>query len=262
MDWDEEYDLEQSHNSNPTGGSSFLERARNALDDDDDDLPLGRVVPTVNPGTPPPFTDDETNETSLEKLMRHWMNERHAPDILPAQQELLSSVLDHLRRQSEAVQLLRGDPSTSDEEHLRIMLVQTEIERVKFIIRSYVRTRLYKIERYARFIVTDAAVQTRLTAVERDHASRQAKLTDRHFYFSVLQSLPEVQAHLDDPPAFTPSMTTQPDKTRPVFVHALKECPRVTLPDGTSLTMQKGHISLTPYSVVEHLVARGEVELV
>jgi hypothetical protein len=47
--------------------------------------------------------------------------------------------------QSETVQLLRSDPASSEEEHIRIMLAQTEIERVKFIVRSYVRTRLFKV---------------------------------------------------------------------------------------------------------------------
>ncbi|KAJ3482686.1 hypothetical protein NLJ89_g12123 [Agrocybe chaxingu] len=208
------------------------------------------------------FPDTEPLGTPLEQLTRYWMNERHAPDILPAQEDLLTTLLDHLRRQSDAVQLLRGDPSTSEEEHFRIMLVQTEIERVKFIVRSYVRTRLFKIERYARFIMTNADVQTRLTAAERDHASRHAKITDQHFYLSVLQSLPDKQAHLDDTPIFVPPMITEPDKSRPVFVHALQRCPRIRLPDGATLDMEKGHISLVPYAVVEQLVARREVELV
>ena len=43
------------------------------------------------------------------------------------------------------MQLLRADPDTSEDEHFRIMLVQTEIERVKFVIRSYIRTRLHKV---------------------------------------------------------------------------------------------------------------------
>jgi len=206
--------------------------------------------------------EEEPKGTPLEQLTRHWMNERHAPDILPAQENLLASLLDHLRRQSEAVQLLRGDPSTSEEEHIRIMLVQTEIERVKFIVRSYVRTRLYKVERFARFIATNAEIQTRLTAAERDHALRHSKLTDQHFFLTVLQSLPEKQSHLDDTPLFVPPMITEPDKSRPVFVHALQRCPRIQLPDGASLEMEKGHISLMPYSVAENLVARGEVELI
>ncbi|KIY44681.1 GINS complex, Sld5 component [Fistulina hepatica ATCC 64428] len=190
------------------------------------------------------------------------MNERHAPDILPAQEFLLSNLLDHIRRQSETVQILRGAPSMSEDEHLRITLAQMEIERVKFIVRSYVRTRLFKIEKYARHIMLNEDVQRRITAAERDHASRHAQLSERHFYNSVLQSLPPSQAHLDDEPVFTPSMVTQSDLTRPVFVRARKDCEPIVLPDGTTLQMPKNHISLTPYNVVSHLVERGDVELV
>jgi len=37
---------------------------------------------------------------------------------------------------------------------------------------------------------------------------------------------------------------------------------KLTLRSGSALEMKKGHISLTPYNVVENLLARGEVELV
>lgn len=43
---------------------------------------------------------------------------------------------------------LRADPDTSEEEHFQMMLVQTEMERVRFIVRSYLRTRLYKVSFY------------------------------------------------------------------------------------------------------------------
>ena len=42
------------------------------------------------------------------------------------------------------VQKLQEDPRTSEEEHFRIVLIQTETERVKFLVRSYLRTRLHK----------------------------------------------------------------------------------------------------------------------
>ncbi|KAF5375876.1 hypothetical protein D9615_008249 [Tricholomella constricta] len=257
MDWDEEYDLLAA------GGAaerSFVERARNALPDDDDlDMPHGPPRPAAVPFQ---LQQPAEEETPLQQLMRHWTNERNCPDILPAQEELLVNILDHIRRQSQTVQLLREDASTSEDEHVRIMLAQTEMERVKFIVRSYIRTRHYKIDRYARFITTNAEVQTRLTAGERDHASRYANILDRHLYKCVLQSLPPAQAHLDDTAAFVPSMITQPDKTRPVFAHARQDCPPIRLPDGTALEMQKGHISLVPYHTVEQFVVRGEVELV
>lgn len=53
-----------------------------------------RVAPIA-----PIYDEQEDNDTPLSQLTRHWMNERHAPDILPAQEELLSSLLDHIRRQ-------------------------------------------------------------------------------------------------------------------------------------------------------------------
>ncbi|KAG6885104.1 hypothetical protein C0993_005871 [Termitomyces sp. T159_Od127] len=208
MDWDEEYDL-------LAAGRSSVNRTRKAVDDEDavtEPLSIPADVATK-------YLSEE--ETPLQRLIRHWIDERNCPDILPAQEELLS----------QTVQLLREDASTSEDEHIRIMLAQTEMERVKFIVRSYVRTRHYKIDRYARYITTNAEVQTRLTTGELDHARRYANILDRHLYKCVLQSLPTSQAHLDDSIAFVPSMILQPDKTRPVFVHALQDCPPIRLPE-------------------------------
>ena len=43
------------------------------------------------------------------------------------------------------VDLLKSDPKTSEEEHFKLILVMTEMERVKYLVRSYVRTRLAKV---------------------------------------------------------------------------------------------------------------------
>jgi hypothetical protein len=54
------------------------------------------------------------------------------------------------------ISTLRSDPTTSGEEHFRLVLVQTEMERAKFLVRSYVRTRLWKVS-----MSTDAWVRSR-----------------------------------------------------------------------------------------------------
>ena len=41
--------------------------------------------------------------------------------------------------------LLRSDPKTSEEEHFKLQLVSTEVERVKYLVRSYLRCRLDKV---------------------------------------------------------------------------------------------------------------------
>jgi GINS complex subunit 4 len=60
-----------------------------------------RMVPPAETTHPQGIVslEPEREETPLELLTRHWVNERHAPEILPAQEALLSSILDHLRRQ-------------------------------------------------------------------------------------------------------------------------------------------------------------------
>ncbi|KAJ7764747.1 hypothetical protein B0H16DRAFT_1673941 [Mycena metata] len=248
--WEAEFHRSKT-NANAASGPSAPRRAPSALLERED-----QPMPDFLPEEPLP------DETPLEQLTRHWMNERHAPDILPAQDVLLSSLLDHIRRQSDTIQLLRGDPSTSEEEHIRIMLAQTEVERVKFIVRSYVRTRLYKIETYARYIIANEEVQTRITTAERDYASRHAHLIDRHFYSSVLQSLPESQAGLDDIPNFImPPMVTEPDTTRAVFAHARKGTIART-PEGKTVDLAKGSLTLLSFSAVSDLVSSGDVQLV
>lgn len=155
VDWEAEYQSGRLLSRTADGDDEMLvdtqddPTARTFFTDDDDGADFLQAGPST--GTP------------IQQLTRHWMNERHSPDILPSQPELLGSVLDHIRQQvcitspypmsggslskSDAVQILRDRPEVleKEEDHLRMMLVQTEIERVKFIVRSYVCTRLYKV---------------------------------------------------------------------------------------------------------------------
>lgn len=48
-------------------------------------------------------------------------------------------------RQNEIVSQLQGHANTTEEEHFAVMLVQTEVERIKFVLRSYLRCRLQKV---------------------------------------------------------------------------------------------------------------------
>jgi len=142
------------------------------------------------------------------------------------------------------------------------MLAQTEIERVKFVVRSYVRTRLSKIEDYARWILLNPSLHEKLSETELKHAQSYADLLTTHFGESVLKALPEQQQSLNDKPTFMPPMITPPDTTKPVFVLARRDCPPIYLPDGTKMEMRKGQVSLTQYRVIESLLFQDHVELV
>ncbi|KAF7795921.1 hypothetical protein EIP86_007088 [Pleurotus ostreatoroseus] len=153
------------------------------------------------------LAQEDAEETTFQQFIRHWMNERHAPDILPAQEVLLARLLDHARKQANDVKLLREDPNTSEDEHFRIMLVQTEVERVMFVVRSYLRTRIQKIEKFARFICMTPEIHEKLSQGELDYALQYVKILDTILTNSVLQSLPPPQQGLDDQTADIPPMS-------------------------------------------------------
>ncbi|KAJ3504360.1 hypothetical protein NMY22_g17952 [Coprinellus aureogranulatus] len=100
MDWDAIYEQDNQRERFSAQRSALLDD-----DDDNNDVPMDAFD---DPSAAGPIRGDApgtdtgrggTPQTPLEQMMRHWLNERHAPDILPAQEELLAGLLDHLRVQ-------------------------------------------------------------------------------------------------------------------------------------------------------------------
>ena len=88
--------LEEAHRAQ-LSGPSFMQRALDAPDDDAD----GDAMIRDDFG-PALLLQDDAEETLFQQFIRHWMNERHAPDILPAQDVLLGRLLDHVKKQVSA----------------------------------------------------------------------------------------------------------------------------------------------------------------
>lgn len=100
LNLDEPYDWDLP--AAPPAGSSRTKR-RDSRDMDIDppqvnrrDAPRANAMVDVIPR-------DMAEETPFQQLIRHWMNERHAPDILYAQENLLGRLLDHIKKQVRLV---------------------------------------------------------------------------------------------------------------------------------------------------------------
>ena len=83
--WGAEYDAETARERDPSRAPVATSSRARRLANNDEDVFMDSL--------------DLTPDTPLELLVRYWMNERHAPDILASQEALLSSLLDHIRRQ-------------------------------------------------------------------------------------------------------------------------------------------------------------------
>jgi len=143
------------------------------------------------------------------------------------------------------------------------MLVQTEVERIKFVLRSYLRSRLEKIEKYTPFILATPEIQRNLSELEQNYVQRFGDLVGSHFQVSTLSGLPPHMRSLADENPNMPSMITEPNKSTAVFFRVREnDCPPLLLPDGKSLELQKGSIHLAQYRLLETLLLREMVELV
>lgn len=170
--------------------------------------------------------------------------------------------------------LLRADPSTSEEEHFRLVLVQTEMERAKYVVRSYVRVRLHKVstcgepspptansqvEKYAKHLLTTSS--NLLSGAERQHAERYSTLIDQHFKSSVLDSLPPWLQGTEDTGNDGTSMVPRPDEKALVLVYCNKDCGEIALENGGSAVLAKGTSHIVQWGEVERWVGLGWAEV-
>jgi hypothetical protein len=92
-----------------------------------------------------PSFDSIPQETrDLQALTRAWVAERSAPELLPWPADgLFERVNDKIKNQIEKVEEMTGDmdPKTN----FALIVIQTELERYRYLVRSYLRARIAKV---------------------------------------------------------------------------------------------------------------------
>lgn len=88
-------------------------------------------------------------EDDLQELTQAWISERMAPELLEYKDLLIERVLSRIREQVEYIELNSIELQTQEKDiKLQLMIIESELDRVNFILRSYLRTRLSKVSIY------------------------------------------------------------------------------------------------------------------
>ncbi|PKI85000.1 GINS complex subunit [Malassezia vespertilionis] len=213
--------------------------------------------------------DTAQEEPHILRLAHAWLNERGAPEILAWDFNIVEKVMDQILQQQSILDSLASDASTSEEEHFRLNLVQLDVERAKWLLRSYLRSRLVKIEKYAAYIMEHRTEQARLSDVELGYAKRYHQLMHDHYTNAVLQFLPETMRSMQDavpgsaPESRAGKMAASPNLDTPVFIYCREDCGplRVFELDGAPAALDKGSIHLLAYRSIRLLLQQRRVEL-
>ncbi|KAL0132718.1 hypothetical protein PUN28_000453 [Cardiocondyla obscurior] len=197
-----------------------------------------------------------TAQEVLQEIENAWMNERFAPEILPHHSELVDCMLQQIAHMEENVKRL-------DKSDLRALVHRMELDRIKYMISSYLRARLEKIELYTIHILSEEASRSPeeayLTPGELRFAKEYLANLEKLFKTVALQHMPLNFQRFE-----VNRLTVKPNLQAHVFLRANQRITGVVLP-GTlneEVDFEEGSQHIIQYSAVAHLVKSGVVQLI
>ncbi|PGH33410.1 GINS complex subunit 4 [[Emmonsia] crescens] len=105
----------------------------------------------------PDLSSPEATTLDAQQLTRFWVTERGVPELLPWPGPLMERVMERVRRQIEKIEDLTAaasdptstNPTTNPTLNLKLSILQTDLSRTQYIIRSLLRQRLSKLTKHS-----------------------------------------------------------------------------------------------------------------
>ncbi|XP_051113604.1 DNA replication complex GINS protein SLD5 [Andrographis paniculata] len=200
--------------------------------------------------------------TDAELLKTAWRNEKAAPEILKFDSDLVQRSRQQLHLMEEMV----NDFNSNGVDPLTVSLYQMDLDRTMFLLRSYVRTRLQKIEKYVFHINKTTELWNRLSMQEQRFARRCAGDLTKNLEQSVLSKLPEqYQSHLRQSAASEDDdMVPEPRLDAYVVCRSKRYLGAFQLDDGEEepINIEADDLYALPYKSIKPLVENGQIDLV
>ncbi|KAL5334245.1 hypothetical protein BJX70DRAFT_405558 [Aspergillus crustosus] len=255
------------------------------------------------------ISNPESTALDHQLLTRFWVAERSVPELLPWPRRLMDRMMERVRQQIETIEDLAAassDPSSTTtsataNQTLTLSILQTDLSRTQYLLRSLLRTRLSKLTKHSMhyLLLHSPSANSQSQAQSTNPDSKQQPedsipplpltpsetnplsplspseaeflhthqlLLARHFGTSFLSSFPPRLRRLDDNAGGT-SMVQGPDKREVVFVRCLAEEVVVLAPgdageeDVVGGTMRMGDVWVVRWEGVRRAWERGDVEV-
>jgi GINS complex subunit 4 len=220
-----------------------------------------------SPSDPFLTTTTSSQETAVispdyTSLTRAWINERRSPDLLPYEATMVENIMKLLRPQWTLISA-RQAQWTGRDSHIRDLLTM-EADRVGYMLKAYLRVRLLKIQKYARYYLMSG--QSLMSPSEVAFATNVLGITEEAFKSMFLRHLPQGDEYFqslvasDDPGG---DMIRRPNLERVVFIKATETVGPVK--DGNSsetVTFEKGRNYIARYDLIREYVGENRISLI
>ncbi|KAF5304473.1 hypothetical protein FQA39_LY09669 [Lamprigera yunnana] len=192
----------------------------------------------------------------LESMEEAWRNEKFAPEILPQKYEILDYILGQINHVDENLSGIHNDD-------LRRSMHQMELERLRYLVSSYLRTRLEKIEMFVYFILKEENErmekdeQCYLSPSELEFAKAYKESLDQHF----TDSLKYLPTEIVNRKAWQNEIIT-PNLDAIIFAKAKSEIESVMIEQDEVIDLKVGSQVIISYNNVGHLILNDKVNLI
>ncbi|XP_072396580.1 DNA replication complex GINS protein SLD5 [Diabrotica undecimpunctata] len=206
-------------------------------------------------------SDDQVQITPAEviELMEEaWVNEKFAPEILPHRSEIVDIILDQITTMEENIQKLSSTDFTKS-------VYQLEVDRLRFLISSYLRTRLEKIEAYVIHILNeeskrvDKGDELYLSEQELKFAKDYSH-TMKQYFEKLIKCYPGNQSDAWSDKIIEPNLNSF------VFLKSKNRVEGISIeennPESDLVDFNSGSQMIISYSSISELVKKGEVHLI
>jgi GINS complex subunit 4 len=180
------------------------------------------------------------------------MNERLSPELLAFDTQLVEDstrLLASAEARAKAVGSWIGD------------VLQLEVDRVRFMLCEYLRTRLRKIQKFPFWTLSDRDTSERLSESELVFAGEYVDLVAEHLDHSFLSQVPERHRVLGDDLSV---MINAPRLDSHIFIKVLQDIgpfQDVTLPESGPILLVQDDQILMRYRAIQGLLRQNRVQL-
>lgn len=199
--------------------------------------------------------------TDVELLKRAWRHEKAAPEILRYEASLVQRTREQIQLMEETVE----EFAESGTDPLTVSLYQMDLDRTQFLLRSYLRIRLQKIEKYM-FHILKTELWNRLSEQEQKFAKRCTDDLGKHLDQSVLSKLPDGYKSVlkQSTASEEDDMVPEPQLDTFVICKSNRDLGTFELDDsgGVPVELLAGNLNILRYKSIKPLVESGQIDLV
>ena len=198
-------------------------------------------------------------------LRRAWMNEKRSPELLNYEFRTVENIVKIHRPQWTLINARQAQWATARDGHIRDLFIM-EADRVGYMLKSYLRFRLFKIQKHPRHYLGDPRRDSLMSPAEIRFASNIVSITDNTFKSLFLRYLPQGDEYFqsliasDDPGG---DMIRRPKLDQTVFVRVNENIGTISTGNGDdTASLEKGHDYMIRYDLIKEFLTDNRVNLI